>query len=176
MYYNNSTKFPYLWVWCIIIYHSFDGWRGVWDCKPQKNRKKSLLNTYMELLSPKKKIRETNFLGPKKSSVEWTDLIDSFVLRCLNFFKLLKMKHLMINYCNFSRGRRAIIILFVVRWSYPKKQLTFRDSTTGFSLRMSGTDDDTDDVSLPKTGCASDWVEANFSRSKTNQKHRNSRF
>ena len=71
-------------------------------------------------------------------------------------FMLLKMKHLMINYSNFARGRRAIIILFVVQWSYPKKQPTFRDSTTGFSLRTSGTDDDTDDVSLPKTGCASD--------------------
>ena len=66
-----------------------------------------MVNTYMEFLSPKKKIRETNFLGPKKSSVEWTDLIDSFVLPCLNFLKylvstrvlflLLKMKHLMIN-------------------------------------------------------------------------------
>lgn len=45
---------------------------------------------------------------------------------------LLKMKHLMINYSNLSPGRRAIIILFVVQWSYPKKQPTFRDSTTGF--------------------------------------------
>ena len=73
-----------------------------------------MVNTYMEFLSPKKKTRETNFLGPKKSPVEWTDLIDSFVLRCLNFLKylvstrvlfmLLKMKHLMINYSNFRGG------------------------------------------------------------------------
>ena len=75
-----------------------------------------MVNTYMEFLSPKKKIRETNFLGSKKSPVEWEDSIDSFVLRCLNFLKylvstrprvvfmLLKMKQLVINYSNFRRG------------------------------------------------------------------------
>ena len=65
VYYNNSAKFPYLWVWCIIIYHSYNGWREVWDCKPQKNRKKLLLNTYMEFLSPKKKFGKQIFLAQK---------------------------------------------------------------------------------------------------------------
>lgn len=60
------------------------------------------------------------------------------------------------NLIQLSPGRRAIIILFVVQWSYPKKQLTFSDSTTGLSQRTNGSDDDTDDVSLPRTGCASD--------------------
>jgi len=78
----------------------------------------------MEFLSPKKKIRETNFFGPKKSSVEWTDLIDSFVLRCLNFLKYLVSTRVYVHVENetphdellqLSPGRRAIIILFVVQ-------------------------------------------------------------